>query len=80
VLPLLARADGHVNRSGFAGGSNSLEGGAMSKQTSNKFSPEVRARAVRWCWITTMSMRRDGRRSFRSQLRSAARRRLFWSG
>ena len=47
MLPLLARADGHVNRSGFAGGSNSLEGGAMSKQTSNKFSPEVRSRAVR---------------------------------
>ena len=40
MLPLLARADGHVNRSGFAGGSNSLEGGAMSKQTSNKFSPD----------------------------------------
>jgi transposase len=36
-----------VNRSGFAGGFNSLEGGAMSKQTSNKFSPEVRSRAVR---------------------------------
>jgi transposase len=39
--------DVEVNRSGFAGGSNSLEGGAMSKQTSNKFSPEVRSRAVR---------------------------------
>src|ERR1700716_2506864 len=36
-----------LNRSGFAGGSNSGEGGAMSKQTSNKFSPEVRCRAVR---------------------------------
>src|SRR3981189_1567267 len=36
-----------LNRSGFAGGSNSGEGGAMSKQTSNKFSPEVRSRAVR---------------------------------
>jgi transposase-like protein DUF772/DDE family transposase len=36
----------HLNRSGFAGGSNSLEGGAMSKQTSNKFSPEVRSRAA----------------------------------
>jgi transposase-like protein len=33
-----------MNRSGFAGGSNS---GAMSKQTSNKFSPELRCRAVR---------------------------------
>jgi transposase len=36
-----------LNRPGFAGGSNSLEGGAMSKQTSSKFSPEVRSRAVR---------------------------------
>src|ERR1700716_3749852 len=36
-----------LNRSGFAGGSNPREGGAMSKQTSNKFSPEVGSRAVR---------------------------------
>ena len=36
---------GLLNRSGFAGGSNSWW--SMSKQTSNKFSPEVRSRAVR---------------------------------
>jgi transposase len=35
-----------VNRPGFAGGSNSGEGGAMTSKTTNKFSPEVRARAV----------------------------------
>ena len=37
-----------LNRAGFAGGSNSRESGAMeAKKTTNKFSPEVRARAVR---------------------------------
>src|SRR5690242_15863001 len=37
-----------LNRSGFAGGSNSGEGGAMEKQKKSvPFSPEVRDRAVR---------------------------------
>ena len=36
-----------VNRPGFTGGSNSCEDGAMTSKTMNKFSPEVRARAVR---------------------------------
>lgn len=36
-----------MNRAGFAGGSNSCEGGAIMNKTTNKFSPEVRARAVR---------------------------------
>jgi len=34
-----------MNRPGFCGGSNSRENGAMNK--SNKYSPEVRERAVR---------------------------------
>jgi hypothetical protein len=39
---------GGLNRPGFAGGSiNSREDGAMTSKTTNKFSPEVRARAVR---------------------------------
>jgi transposase len=38
-------AQRRLNRSGFAGGSNSWW--SMSKQTSNKFSPEVRCRAER---------------------------------
>jgi len=36
-----------MNRAGIVGGSNSLEGGADMSKTTNKFSPEVRARAVR---------------------------------
>ena len=58
---------GKLNRSGFAGGSNL--GGAMSKQTSNKFSPEVRSRAVRLVldhehdhpsrWATIVPVRAD---------------------
>ena len=36
-----------LNRAGLIGGSNSGEGGAMTGKTTNKFSPEVRARAVR---------------------------------
>jgi len=37
-----------LNRAGFAGGPNSRENGAMeAKKTTNTFSPEVRARAVR---------------------------------
>jgi transposase len=36
-----------LNRPGFAGGSNSCEGGAIMSKTTNKFSPEVRQRAVR---------------------------------
>ena len=39
----------------------------MSKHTSNKFSPEVRSRAVRLVWITNTSIRLDGRRLFRSR-------------
>src|SRR6476646_2192126 len=46
MAPVLPPPRG-LNRPGFAGGSTSCEGGAMSKQTSNKFSPEVRSRAVR---------------------------------
>src|SRR5271170_2919477 len=41
------RSIGAMNRPGFAGGSNSWEGGAMTSKTTNKFSPEVRARAAR---------------------------------
>ena len=37
----------------------------MSKQTSNKFSPEVRSRAVRLVLDHDRSIRRGGRRSFR---------------
>jgi transposase-like protein len=36
-----------VNPPGFVGGSNSREAGAMTSKTTNKFSPEVRERAVR---------------------------------
>ena len=36
-----------MNRPGFAGGSNSQEDGAMTSPTTNKFSPELRNRAVR---------------------------------
>src|SRR5215475_4664861 len=36
-----------MNLSGFVEGSNSWEGGAMTSKTTNKFSPEVRERAVR---------------------------------
>jgi hypothetical protein len=36
-----------VDRPGFAGGSNSREGGAAMSKTTNKFSLEVRSRAVR---------------------------------
>jgi len=36
-----------VDRTGFGGGSNPSEGGAMTNKTSNRFSPEVRQRAVR---------------------------------
>jgi hypothetical protein len=39
--------DTALNRTGFAGGSNSWEGGAIMSKTTNKFSPEVRQRAVR---------------------------------
>ncbi|HNN54852.1 MAG TPA: hypothetical protein PKG84_00790, partial [Novosphingobium sp.] len=39
---------GHgLNRPGFAGGSNSREAGALTSNTTNKFSSEVRDRAVR---------------------------------
>src|SRR6266576_203974 len=40
----------------------------MSQQTSNKFSLRSVPARCGWCWITNMSIRRDGRRSFRSQL------------
>jgi transposase-like protein len=36
-----------MNRPGFAGGSKPEESGAMTSPTTNKFSPEVRDRAVR---------------------------------
>ena len=36
-----------MNRTGFAGGSNFWESGADMSKTTNKFSPEVRTRAVR---------------------------------
>jgi hypothetical protein len=36
-----------VNRPGFVGGSTFSEVGAMTSRTTNKFSPEVRVRAVR---------------------------------
>lgn len=36
-----------MNRSGFAGGSNSGVGWSIISKTTNKFSPEVRERAVR---------------------------------
>jgi Transposase. len=36
-----------VNRTGFAGGSSSCEIGPDMTKTTNKFSPEVRARAIR---------------------------------
>src|SRR5271154_2254291 len=39
--------DCRLNRPRVAGGSNYCEGGAMTSKTTNKFSPEVRARAVR---------------------------------
>ena len=45
-----------------------------SRQATSSRPRSVPARCG-WCWITNMSIRRDGRRSFRSQLRSAARRR-----
>jgi transposase len=38
---------GELNRPGFAGGSEPWEGGAMASKTTNRFSPEVRTRAVR---------------------------------
>lgn len=41
-----ALSDDRLNRPGFAGGPNSSEDGAMTSKTTNKFSPEVRARAV----------------------------------
>ena len=50
------------------------------KQTTNKFSPEVRARAVRMVLDHEASMRRDGRRLCRSRPRSAVRRRRSTSG
>ena len=36
-----------MNRAGFAGCSNSREGGALMSKTTNKYAPEVRERAVR---------------------------------
>ena len=42
-----ASAEHPVNRPGFGGGSDPWEGGAMTNKTSNRFSPEVRRRAVR---------------------------------
>ena len=36
-----------MNRPGFAGGSNSREAGALTSNTTNKFSSEIRDRAVR---------------------------------
>ena len=43
----MAREREEVNRAEIAGGSSSREGGAIMSETTNKFSPEVRARAVR---------------------------------
>ncbi|KAB2719958.1 hypothetical protein F9K75_02445 [Brucella intermedia] len=39
-----------VNRTGFAGGSNSRESGVDMSKTTNKFSPEVRDRAIHMVW------------------------------
>ncbi|AZB71284.1 hypothetical protein [Cereibacter sphaeroides] len=36
-----------LNRAGFGGGSNSSVGWSIMSKTTNKFSPEVRERAVR---------------------------------
>ena len=49
----------------------------MSKQTSKSSRPRSVPARCDWYWITNMIIRRDGRRSFRFQLRSAARRRRF---
>jgi len=45
-LPLKAGNDREVNRAGFAGGSNSSVGWSIISKTTNRFSPEVRERAV----------------------------------
>ena len=37
---------GRLNRAGFAGGSNSSVGWSIISKTTNRFSPEVRERAV----------------------------------
>ncbi|MEL5879701.1 hypothetical protein, partial [Cereibacter sphaeroides] len=37
----------HLNRAGFGGGFNSSVGWSIMSKTTNKFSPEVRERAVR---------------------------------
>ena len=37
----------NLNRAGFAGGSNSCVGWSIMSKATNKFSPEVRKRAVR---------------------------------
>ena len=44
----------------------------MTSKTTKRFSPEVRARAVEWFWITKASMPRAGRRWCRLRPRSAA--------
>ncbi len=49
----------------------------MSK-TSNKFSPEVRSRAVRLVLITNMGIRRDGRRSVLAKIGCTAQTLLEW--
>ena len=43
----LLQARRRVNRAGFAGSSNSWEGGAIQSKTTNKYAPELRKRAVR---------------------------------
>jgi transposase-like protein len=47
MRPLACGVLAQMNRPGFAGGSNSKEDGAMTSPTTDKFSPEVRDRAVR---------------------------------
>jgi transposase-like protein len=44
---LFVAEEGGLNRAGFAGGSNSRVGWSIMSKTTNKYSPEVRERAVR---------------------------------
>jgi hypothetical protein len=52
-----------LNRAGFAGGSNSCVGWSIMSKATNKFSPEVRERAVRLVLSTPRpNIRRAGGR------------------
>jgi hypothetical protein len=54
---------GRVNRARFAGGSNSCVGWSIMSKATNKFSPEVRERAVRLVLSTPRpNIRRAGGR------------------